>query len=53
MPQKRVDLAKKYDNAFPYEDQKNRKQENNYRSNPNHPKHERRPSRPDNRAGIV
>ena len=43
---KRQSFTKTYSKLYPSDDQKYPKTENNYRSNPNHKQHERRPSRP-------
>lgn len=43
---KRQSFTKTYSKIYPSDEQKAMKTENNYRSNPNHKQHERRPSRP-------
>lgn len=43
---KRQSFTKTYSKIYPSDEQKSLKSENNYRSNPNHKHHERRPSRP-------
>ncbi|HCB51260.1 TPA: hypothetical protein DEP21_01595 [Patescibacteria group bacterium] len=50
MSKKRLTPTQKYGKLPDFDDQKPIKTENNFRSNPNHKKHERRPSRPDNRV---
>jgi len=43
---KRQSLTKTYNKLYPSDEQKAIRGENNYRSNPNHKQHERRPGRP-------
>lgn len=43
---KRQSFTKTYSKIYPSDEQKAIRTENNYRSNPNHKQHERRPSRP-------
>jgi superfamily II DNA/RNA helicase len=46
---KHLSPTQKYGKLPPFDDQKHFKTENNYRSNPHHKQHERRPGRPDDR----
>ena len=49
---KRPSPTQKYGKLPTFDDQKPIRTENNFRSNPNHKQHERRPSRPDTRPMI-
>jgi len=50
--QKRPSLSQKYGRIPAFDDQKPVTTQSNYRSNPNHKQHERRPSRPDTRPML-